>query len=157
MDKIHLRYPDESDLEFLKAIELNPENKIFSKNDELLNEDVLLAYLHSEQNIKKFDQIRWIIVSEENKTGIIDLYDADFINKTAFIGIIIQKEYRNNGHAKKALMLLEKMAIKNDISTLFAEVLIVNFAGLSLFRSLDYLPVKSSGHESIILRKTLKY
>lgn len=73
--------------------------------------------------------------------GLVDLYDISSICRTAFIGIYICEPYRGNGHASRALSLMEKYARRLlNLRILAAKVSASNTASIHMFSKSGYMP-----------------
>ena len=71
---------------------------------------ILSRYIEkSHLDIYQVNQLRLVISDYKNNSlGLIDLFDVDFKNFKAGIGILINKDNRDKGHAKEALEILIK-------------------------------------------------
>jgi len=91
-------------------------------------------------------QLRLMIDEKStNKTvGCIDLYDFDPFHKRAGVGILIDKNHREQGIAKEALALLESYAFGVlDLVQLYCFIGIDNSKSIDLFKKTGY---KQCGH-----------
>jgi diamine N-acetyltransferase len=83
-----------------------------------------------------------IIDSDEQRSlGAIDLFDIDFLNACAFVGILVAKSQdRNRGVAENALRLLEEICIKElGIDVLYAKVFTSNLPSVRLFEKRSFI------------------
>lgn len=135
---IILRPLNSSDLSFLKHIENNSENWIFGSENKIFSDNELLSYIsNSNTNIQDAKQFRWLIEFNNISTGFIDLYDYD--KKKAFMGIIVDKNYRKKGIAKDAIHLIFKYAFDElKLEKLYSKVLNSNISSISLFNSCGF-------------------
>lgn len=110
-------------------------------------------------------QLRLIIEEKETEDllGLIDLYDISCINRTAFVGIYIIDKYRRNGHAVRALKLVENYASQLlNLRILGVKVSSRNHASRLLFEKTGYSQVGNlpdwllSGHECYNLHVYIK-
>lgn len=97
---------------------------------------------NSSADIFQTKQQRFMIYHKnDNKTiGTIDLFDIDFYNKRAEIGVLIYpKKYRNKGYATQALQLIVKYS-KNILylKQLYCSILTKNNNSINLFKSQDF-------------------
>lgn len=86
-------------------------------------------------------QLRLIIerIDDKSVIGVIDLYDISSIHQTAFIGIYIQSEFRNNGYALKSISLLEEYCrMLLNLHQLGAKIMSDNVVSKSLFKKAGY-------------------
>ncbi len=58
-------------------------------------------------------QLRLMIDFEDKSIGCIDIFDYDAINQRAGIGILIDKDYRHQGHAHDALVMTVQYLFEN--------------------------------------------
>jgi diamine N-acetyltransferase len=106
---------------------------------------VLHQYLeNSHRDLIESKQLRLII---ELKTlipyqpiGTIDLFDIDFINKRAGIGILIAEElHRKKGYAENTIRLMEEYVIKTlNLCQLHCKIDYDNQISLKLFQKIGY-------------------
>lgn len=112
-DKVFLRQVDPSDATLLLLWENNPENWKVSETEAPFSLKEIEDYIATASNIRANKQLRLIICNKEtNKPlGTIDLFDVDFKNKRAGIGILISnKNERQKGFATEAIQLMSKYA-----------------------------------------------
>ena len=133
--KIVLRSLQPTDLDFLEKIENNEENWQFgSERKENSRRDLELYILNAKADIKLAKQYRLVIQLSGLAIGFIDLFN--YTIKSAGIGIIIDKEYRNKGFAKEALNLIIDYSFDVlNISQLHVSIAKDNIASLKLFSS----------------------
>lgn len=91
------------------------------------------------QDLQKSHQLRLIIElpTMAITIGYVDLFDVDFINRKAGVGILIGAEnQRNKGFAKQAIALLKQYAYENlNLYQLFCNVHLSNTNSIKLFES----------------------
>lgn len=81
-------------------------------------------------------QQRLIIENDFETIGYIDLYDVDFNNGRAGVGILIVPTQRQNGYAKSALGLLKKYACRVlSLRMLYATIHDVNLPCIRTFET----------------------
>ena len=127
------------DLDFLEKIENNKENWQFgSERKEYSRKDLEHYIISAKTDIKLAKQYRFVIDLKGVAIGLIDLFD--YTIKSAGIGIIIAKEYRNQGFAKEALKLLVDYGFfVLNISQLHASAAKDNLASVKLFSSCKFV------------------
>lgn len=136
-EKIVLRPLRHSDLQLLQKLENNKENWIFGSEDKEYSKKELLDYISKARtNITIAKQYRFVI--EANKSiGLIDLFDYTF--ESAFVGIIISEDFRNQGFGKQALKLLMIHAFSVlKLSKLNSIIKEDNLASIRLFKSCGF-------------------
>lgn len=92
----------------------------------------------------KTKQLRLLICDEnEERIGLIDLFDINFKHQRAGVGILIaNKEYREKGYAEEALRLLMKFAFKAyDIVNFHCTIQCDNTPSIRLFEKLKFIRV----------------
>ena len=136
-EKIVLRPLKDSDLDFLQKIENNKENWQFGSEGKKYSKQDLVDYISDARlDISISKQYRFVIEEKEN-IGFIDLFD--YTNESAGIGIIISKDYRNQGFGKKALKILMNYAFTVlHISKLHCVNREDNFASIGLFSACGF-------------------
>jgi diamine N-acetyltransferase len=138
-DDVDLLYQWENDFELWKV---SNTLKPFSKN-------ILKKYIEAEHlDIFQTKQLRLMIdiYSSEKTIGMIDLFDFDPYHKRAGIGIMIHKDYRNNGYATDTLEVIKKYCFKYlNLHQLYCNIAIKNKKSVALF--------KKAGFDIISIRK----
>ncbi|OUR95128.1 GNAT family N-acetyltransferase [Flavobacteriales bacterium 34_180_T64] len=108
-EHIYLRALEPEDLDFIYAIE-NDENFWEVSNTQTPYSRFLIKqYLeHSHKDIYEVKQLRLVISGYDNKViGLIDIFDFDFNNSRAGIGILIKESNdRQKGYGSEALNLV---------------------------------------------------
>lgn len=139
---IQLRALEPEDLEYLFALENDPDIWEISGTLTPYSRKVLRAYLETaHQDIYQAKQLRLAIAGEdESAIGLIDLYDFDPRHLRAGIGIVIsQSEHRNQGFGGEALTLLCSYAFSVlDLHQLYAGVSADNLRSIHLFEKLGF-------------------
>jgi diamine N-acetyltransferase len=134
---IKLRAPEPSDIDFLYSVE-NDES-LWEVSDTLqpYSKEVLRKYLEQvHQDIYSAKQLKLIIQTNEERIGMIDIFDFDPFHLRAGIGVVILKEFRQNGYAKEALEMVKQYCFGYlNINMLYAQIAEGNNASLQLFES----------------------
>ena len=144
--QISLRLLEDNDLEFLYSIENNPDNKKYGSSNVYLSKKTLKAYIkNSGADIIVYGQQRFVIVLNNISIGLIDLFDFDQINRSAFVGVIVINEYQNKNYGSKALELLISYSWnKLDLLSLCANINPVNNISISLFNKFYFKKIKET-------------
>ena len=111
--KITLRAVEPQDLEFLYRCENDMPLWAYGTNKEPVSVFALKEYINScGKGIYESKQLRLMIVlNEQDKTvGAVDLYDFDYFNSRAGVGIYVMQEYQNQGIGAETLQLLTEYA-----------------------------------------------
>ena len=144
--QISLRLLEDNDLEFLYSIENNPDNKKYGSSNCYISKKTLKAYIkNSGADISVYGQQRFVIVLNNISIGLIDLFDFDQINRSAFVGVIVINEYQNKNYGSKALELLISYSWnKLDLLSLFVNINPVNNISISLFNKFYFKKIKET-------------
>ena len=113
--KAFLRNLKESDIDILYDVENDEKLWKFSDQKKGFSRKVLREYIKiaSIENLYVANQKRFVIESFDMKVlGFIDLFDYDKKKKYAYVGIVILKNYRNQGIGKRAIYLLQEISQK---------------------------------------------
>lgn len=105
-----------------------------------LSQQDLRNYIESTTgDIYKDGQLRLIIEADGQTCGCVDLYDLDIRNRKVATGIYIAPQFRRQGYAQEALMLLEQYAfLQLNLRMLYAYVTTANRASSALYGSVGY-------------------
>jgi len=104
---VKIREIDHEDLNFMLTIENDKSNWKYGINkSELSFEDAFNYIKQSKLMILNNDNQRFVIEYNNIKAGLIDLYDYQFHNSFAKVGIIVLKKFRGKGIGDKSLKLL---------------------------------------------------
>lgn len=152
-EHIYLRAIEPEDLEFIHDIENDQSFWDISNTIVPYSKFVIKQYIeHSHKDIFEVKQLR-LVISDYNDValGMIDLFDFDFKNKRAGIGILVKDEKdRQKGHGKEALrLLISYCKIHLDLHQLYCNISEDNKRSLKLF--------KNEGFEVIGLKKDWNY
>ena len=110
---ITLRAVEPQDLEFLYQCENNTPLWVYGTNKEPVSYFSLKEYINScRKSIYESKQLRFMIVLNKNDVtiGAVDLYDFDYFNSRAGVGIYVVQEYQNQGVGTETLQLLSEYA-----------------------------------------------
>ena len=108
-EHIYLRALEPEDLEFIHAIENDESVWEISNTITPYSKFLIKQYLeHSHKDIFEVKQLRLVISSyEEVALGMIDLFDFDFRNSRAGVGVLVKEvDDRAKGIGSEALKLL---------------------------------------------------
>lgn len=124
------------------------------ENDPAFRDDKFFAGPYSREDIAALLETlseqhstakRFIVTVDDSPTGICDLCEIDFEEKSAFVTILnAAPELRRKGIALQALLLLEDEAHELGLNLLFAWIENENEPSLKLFQKANYLQSKSS-------------
>ncbi|WP_223033226.1 GNAT family N-acetyltransferase [Hanstruepera marina] len=134
---LYLRALEPEDLEFVFSIENDEDLWELSATQTPYSRFLIKQYLdNAHQDIFEAKQLRLVICNYDNKTlGLIDLFDFDFKNKRAGVGILIKRqEDRAQGHGREALDLLVNYSFDTlHLHQLYCNISEDNEVSLSLF------------------------
>ncbi|WP_299335649.1 GNAT family protein [uncultured Psychroserpens sp.] len=150
---IYLRALEPEDLDFIHEIENDQIFWEISNTITPYSKYIIKQYLeHSHKDIFEVKQLRLVISNyQEEPIGMIDLFDFDFKNKRAGVGILIKEsDQRQKGFGNEALQLLKDYC-KSQLALhqLYCNISEDNKDSLKLF--------KNHGFEIIGLKKDWNY
>lgn len=136
---IYLRALEPEDLDLIHDIENNTAFWEISDTITPFSRYVVKQYLeNSHKDIFEAKQLRLVICTKTNEAiGLIDLFDFDFKNRRAGVGIIINdSKNRNKGFGAEALRLLTAYSFNTlQLHQLYADIDANNSKSLNLFKS----------------------
>ncbi len=137
--KIYLRQLEEDDVNILLLWENDTENWRYSESEAPFSLHQLEHYVRNASHVRQNQQMRLIICLNENDLaiGTIDLFEIDFKNQRAGVGILVaNKENRNKGYAQEALELMSGFAARRlGLSQLYCDIQADNKASITLFEN----------------------
>ncbi|MGM5471015.1 GNAT family N-acetyltransferase [Flavobacteriaceae bacterium LMO-SS05] len=150
---IYLRALEPEDLSFVHTIENDETIWELSNTITPYSKYVISDYLaNAHKDIFEVKQLRLVISNTKEKAiGLIDLFDFDFKNKRAGVGIIVKAtEDRKKGYGSEALELLTQYCKTHlDLHQLYCHITEENEASLKLFQN--------QGFEIVGLKKDWNY
>jgi len=152
-EHIFLRALEPEDLGFIHGIENDESLWELSNTITPYSKFLIKQYLeHSHKDIFEVKQLRLVISNYENKPlGMIDLFDFDFKNSRAGVGILVKESNnRKLGYGREALQLLIKYSFSHlGLHQLYCNISEDNDASIKLF--------SSQGFKKIGLKKDWNY
>lgn len=152
-EHIYLRALEPEDLEFIHEIENNQDIWEISNTITPYSKFLIKQYLEqAHKDIFEVKQLRLVICNDDDMAiGMIDLFDFDFKNRRAGVGILIKdKINRQKGYGREALdILIDYCKSHLDMHQLFCNISEDNMMSLKLF--------KNHGFEIIGLKKDWNY
>jgi len=150
---IYLRALEPEDLEFIHAVENDETIWELSNTQTPYSKFLIKEYLeHAHKDIYEVKQLRLVISSYKNEAlGLIDIFDFDFKNSRAGIGVLIKKPNdRERGYGKEALKLLKNYCFTHlGLHQLYCNISEENEVSVKLF--------KNQGFKKIGLKKDWNY
>ncbi|PWH87196.1 GNAT family N-acetyltransferase [Brumimicrobium oceani] len=141
--KIYLRQIEEDDVNILLLWENDTENWRYSESEAPFSLHQIQHYVKNASHVRQNQQMRLIICLFENDKaiGTIDLFNIDFKNKRAGVGVLIaNKADRNKGYAKEALELMCGFASRRiGLLQVFCDIQADNEASISLFENEGFI------------------
>lgn len=135
--KVYLRQIEMEDVNLLLLWENDVENWRYSETEAPYSLFEIKSYVESASQVRANQQLRLIIckVETDEPIGTVDLFEIDFKNARAGIGILIaEKENRQQGFAIETLALIEKFAATNlSLEQLYCDIQVDNKASIQLF------------------------
>lgn len=152
-DRINLRALEPEDLNFLYELE-NDETIWHLGNTQVpFSKFVLKQYLENAlKDIFEAKQLRLVISNTDGEAlGLIDLFDFDFKNKRAGVGIIIKElSNRDKGYGNEALNLLINYSFSQlGLHQLYCNISETNTSSMRLF--------ENNGFKRVGLKKDWNY
>ena len=142
--EVIIRAVEPSDAELLLFWENDIENWQVSGTQIPYSLESIKQFIDGQQSdIYISRQVRFMIEFEGKSVGCIDIFEFDPKNLRAGIGILIEKESRNNNYAIKALAAIENIAKQTlFLKQIYAHIGKNNQASLALFEKAGF---KQSG------------
>lgn len=142
---IRLRALEPSDLDLLYLWENNPQNWKVSHTMAPFSRHALMQYIDAVSDIYTDKQLRLIVEIKEIKLplGSVDLFDCDFKNRRAGIGILIaEAKDRGKGLASLVLdLLLPYCQATLGMAQVYCNILADNEESLALFSKYGFQKV----------------
>ncbi len=142
-NNILLRALEPEDLSFLFETENNTAFWEVSETLKPFSKYLLKKYLeNSHLDIFEAKQLRLVIVKKDtlDRIGMIDLFDYHPKHQRAGIGILILKEYQNQGFARESLEIFIKYAFTIiGLYQIYANIPLNNKKSISLFESMNFI------------------
>ena len=139
---IYLRALEPEDLEFVHAIENDESVWEVSHTQTPYSKFIIKQYLeNAHKDIYEVKQLRLVISNYDGLAlGLIDIFDFDFKNLRAGIGIVVKDEGdRNKGYGKEALQLLVNYSFSHlGLHQLYCNISEENKVSVKLFSSLGF-------------------
>lgn len=136
-EHIYLRALEPEDLEFVHAIENDETIWEISNTITPYSKYLIKQYLeHAHKDIFEVKQLRLVISSYDDiALGMIDLFDFDFKNSRAGVGILVkQPSDRTKGYGKEALELIVNYSFTHlGLHQLYCNISEENEASIKLF------------------------
>jgi diamine N-acetyltransferase len=144
-DRIYLRAPEPSDLDFLYLFENNTTLWPVSLSMAPFSKDMLRQYLDNAlSDIYATRQLRFMVCLQQEETviGTIDLFDFEPLHQRAGVGIALVAEQRGNGYGKAALELLVAYAQRVlQLHQLYCSVTVSNMGSRQLFEQAGFTQI----------------
>ncbi|WP_412985462.1 GNAT family N-acetyltransferase [Pontimicrobium sp. IMCC45349] len=138
-EHIYLRALEPEDLEFVYAIENDETVWEISNTQTPYSKFLIKQYLEqAHKDIFEVKQLRLVISSYNNEAlGLIDIFDFDFSNGRAGVGLLIKDtENRAKGFGSEALKLLVNYSFKKlQLHQLYCNISEENTASIKLFEN----------------------
>ncbi|HKK11725.1 MAG TPA: GNAT family N-acetyltransferase [Flavobacteriaceae bacterium] len=136
---IYLRALEPEDLDFVHAVENDETIWEISNTITPFSKYVIMQYLeNAHKDIFEVKQLRLVICNTKDiAIGMIDLFDFDFKNRRAGVGIIVKETGdRKKGYGGEALKLLAQYCKAHlNLHQLFCNISEENEASLKLFQN----------------------
>ena len=141
-EHIFLRALEPDDLDFIYEIENNQDIWEMSNTITPYSKFLIKQYLeNAHKDIFEVKQLRLVISTyDDDAIGLIDIFDFDFHNKRAGIGILIKDSVnRQKGFGADALRLLIDYCFSNlNLHQLYCNISEDNKASINLFKGCNF-------------------
>ncbi|QHL88764.1 GNAT family N-acetyltransferase [Nibribacter ruber] len=168
-DRIYLRAPEPSDLDFLYLFENDTALWPVSLSVAPFSKDMLRQYLDNAlSDIYATRQLRFMVCLQESGKviGTIDLFDFEPLHQRAGLGIALVAEHRGRGYGQEALELLVDYARQTlQLHQLYCSVAVSNMGSRRMFELAGFTQIgikrdwlkKNNGWEDVAeYQKVLK-
>lgn len=150
---IYLRALEPEDLDFIHAVENDESIWEISNTQTPYSRFLIKQYIeNAHKDIFEVKQLRLVISSYDNVVfGLIDLFNFDFKNKRAGVGILVKDAiYRDKGYGQEAIQLLINYSFSHlGLHQLYCNISEENKASIKLFAN--------KGFQQIGLKKDWNY
>lgn len=144
-EHIYLRALEPDDLDFIHAVENDESIWEISSTQTPYSKYLIKQYLeNAHKDIYEVKQLRLVISNYHNETlGMIDLFDFDFKNRRAGVGILVKEPNdRLKGYGREALRLLIDYCFTHlDLHQLYCNITECNDASIKLFSNQGFLKI----------------
>ena len=144
-EHIYLRALEPEDLEFIHTIENDEYFWEISNTQTPYSKFLIKQYLeHAHKDIYEVKQLRLVISNfNDDALGLIDIFNFDFKNNRAGIGILIKEtKDRNKGYGSEALQLLIDYCFNHlFLHQLYCNISEDNKASINLFSNYGFKKV----------------
>lgn len=163
--KVYIRKMQHEDAPFVLEWENNPEIWAVSEGEGPYCIEDILNLVETIEDIQSSCQVRYIIFNavENRPVGTVDLFNIDFVNRMAGVGILVAEiSDRNLGYGKESLSLIEKVALELGLDRLEARVHTSNVASKTIFHRCNYRLAREESlngaelTDQLVLEKCLK-
>ena len=136
---VSFRYVIKDDIDVLLKWENDPANSRFSESPSFYSKDTMQQFIESTHDLFLNNQLRFMIVVDDEPVGCVDLFEFDPIHLRTGTGILIDAEYRRKGYAKKSLKLLQEYVFNQlNLNQVYCKINNSNKASLELFKSCNF-------------------
>jgi len=152
-DKIALRTVRIIDFPKIYEWENNPDNWIVSETEKQYTFNEISLLSESAEDIFETSQLRLIIETNDDSEsiGTLDLFQADFDEKSAHIGILIANDkHRRKGYAQDAIQLVSEFCAQVlSLDKIYCTIHSFNSASLELFKKCGFQKVEEGKENPI--------
>jgi len=144
-DRLHLRAPELTDLDYLFHVENDTREWLVSACKVPYSRFQLQQYIETNAHDLYVDkQLRLMVESVDGRqvVGVVDLFDFSPVDHRAEVGIVVDSECRGRGYGREALALMCEYAEHVlDLHQLYAYVFEDNAPARQLFASCGFSEV----------------
>lgn len=139
---VYLRALEPEDLEFIYQVENDESLWELSHTQTPYSRYLIKEYLeHAHKDIFEVKQLRLVICTNDHEViGLIDVFDFDFKNRKAGVGILIKHQgHRGKGLGSEALSLLVNYCFTHlHLHQLYCNISEDNQASIGLFTAMGF-------------------
>jgi diamine N-acetyltransferase len=139
---IFLRPVKTSDIPWIMKWENNPENWLVSETEKPYSFEEINLLIESSEDIFENGQLRFILVDNSSGylLGTMDLFKANFEEKTVHVGILIAEEKdRRKGYAEEAVQLVQDYVFQElKMVTIYSTIQFHNQPSIQLFKKCGF-------------------
>ena len=150
-ESLILRLLTPEDLAFTLHWRNHPAHRIWFNSIHIITEKEHKKWFN-EYRLRDNDFIFIITNKDAHLIGQLSLYNVDYKNKSAIFGrLLVNPEFSNKGHMKKAILLAIKLAKEIiGLHSLSLEVKINNEKAIHLYQSCGFLQKKTNDNNNML-------
>jgi len=139
-DNIRLRALEPDDLDWLFAIENNPDFWEVSNTIQPFSKILLERYIHNaNQDFYSAKQLRLVIMCHDKPAGLLDLFEYEPQHHRAGLGVLILPDFQSKGIASIAVEIAVNYAYSIlQLHQVYVNISVDNSKSIALFKKLNF-------------------